>query len=526
MHSFSLFAQTDAIATMVGLVLPALYPPCHCFVDCGPIYIHSKECINMLEVTVHGMVTCRWMEGTCPYDCDDDHDNRKYIIRLNIDLPSDNVCETKYDVPKDVATEVLAGMFAHNLDKALYVTVTKDAVTVVELLGLQSIWDDELSIMVDLCGVQNIKWPTKLNPGVRQLCEDLTEYIQFNTRLTCKVPLLKGIESQLLLEPDADLACAYKMPPDFEEVILQVCQITETIGVLASEAEGVIQDSYNLSRNKATEVLVFMCSDTDHMKQTSADTYTSIIGYALKGPSLPVAQMRGMLEQILEKTQESEVRILCTCSDGQWWPLCSCNNTGAPLTLLELEKRSWETASKLGMKGIIEKLACISSVNIEHLTSLSVPQNSSEILTGNIAIKRLKLENYTVTSNHEHNVAYSNITLSNVCITDEDMSTAKYGSNLQGKVCGILPDEKNILDTLPIDYLDECGSSGNFNFGTDDLNSFLWSNEVGILKEIVNDFKTIDLQWNDIEEEGLLMSILSNTGKLFGASHLIENIPA
>ena len=107
---------------------------------------------------------------------------------------------------------------------------------------------------------------------------------------------MKSIESLLLLEPYADPACAYKMPPDFEEEILQISQITETIGVLASEAEGVIQESYNLSRSKATEVLVFMCSDTNRMKQTSADTYTSIISYALKGPSLPVAQMRGMLE--------------------------------------------------------------------------------------------------------------------------------------------------------------------------------------------------------------------------------------
>ena len=224
------------------------------------------------------MVTCRCTEGTCPYDCDDDPDNRKYIIRLNIDLSSDNVCKTKYDVPKDIATEMLAGMFAHNLDEALYVTVTKDAVTVVELLGLQSIWDEALSIMVDLYGVQNIKQPTKLHPDVRQLHEGLTEYVQYNTRLICKVPLLKGIESQLLLEPDADPAYAYKMPPDFEEEILQISQITETIGVSASEAKGVIQDSYNLSRSKVTEMLVFMCSDTDCMKQTSADTYTSIIG--------------------------------------------------------------------------------------------------------------------------------------------------------------------------------------------------------------------------------------------------------
>ena len=32
-----------------------------------------------------------------------------------------------------------------------------------------------------------------------------------------------------------------------------------------------------------------------------------------------------------------------------------------------------------------------------------------------------------------------------MCITDEDMSATKYGSRLQGKVCGILPDERNIL---------------------------------------------------------------------------------
>ena len=146
----------------------------------------------MLEVTLHGMVTCRCTEGTCPYNCDDDPDNRKYIIRLNIDLSSDNVCETKYDVPKDVATEMLAGMFVHNLGEALYVTVTKDAVTVVELLGLQSIWDDALSVMVDLYSVQNIKQPTKLHPGVRQLHEDLTEYVKFNTRL---ISCFAGVQS-------------------------------------------------------------------------------------------------------------------------------------------------------------------------------------------------------------------------------------------------------------------------------------------------------------------------------------------
>ena len=142
------------------------------------------------------------------------------------------------------------------------------------------------------------------------------------------------------------------------------------------------------------------------------------------------------------------------------------------------------------------------------------------------------------------------------------MSAAKYGSKLQGKVCGILPDERNIFDTLPVDYLDECASSENL--GTDDLNSFLLSNEVGILKQILDDLWKIDPQWNDTE--GLLMLILSNTtelkkqckhwelsfiacvvediterilfnhsskklhkvniiGKLFGASPLIKNIP-
>ena len=105
------------------------------------------------------------------------------------------------------------------------------------------------------------------------------------------------------------------------------------------------------------------------------------------------------------------------------------------------------------MKGSFVKLACISSVNIEHLTFLSIPQSSSEIHTRNIAIKRLNsgaIEVYPVTSNHKHNDAYSNITLSNVCITDEDMHAAKYGSNLKGKVCGILPNEKIFWTLYPL----------------------------------------------------------------------------
>ena len=71
--------------------------------------------------------------------------------------------------------------------------------------------------------------------------------------------------------------------------------------------------------------------------------------------------------------------------------------------------------------------------------------------------------------------------------------------------------KEKFWDTLPVDYLDECGSSENI--GSDDLNSFLLSNEVGILKEILNDLQKIDPQWNDMQEE-LLMPILSNTTEL------------
>ena len=61
--------EKRTVVTLVGLLLPALFPICHKLFEVGPVYADSKFRECMLEVSADGMVKCDMGGEKCPHRC-------------------------------------------------------------------------------------------------------------------------------------------------------------------------------------------------------------------------------------------------------------------------------------------------------------------------------------------------------------------------------------------------------------------------------------------------------------------------
>ena len=80
------------------------------------------------------------------------------------------------------------------------------------------------------------------------------------------------------------------------ENIFNVELFCQELSVMLAESLAVINDTHNICRKKASEIILFMLSDSDRMKLINDDTYTHVIGYGMKGYSLPVNILHEMVE--------------------------------------------------------------------------------------------------------------------------------------------------------------------------------------------------------------------------------------
>ena len=69
--------------------------------------------------------------------------------------------------------------------------------------------------------------------------------------------------------------------------------------------------------------------------------------------------------------KHSGEEIICETSDGQWANMCFESTDGSPLTLLHLQKKSWNAANSLSRKGVLTKLCDLSCITKDELLGIS-----------------------------------------------------------------------------------------------------------------------------------------------------------
>ena len=102
-------------------------------------------------------------------------------------------------------------------------------------------------------------------------------------------------------------------------------------------SSSLIRKSHQLERRKATELLLFVATDTDRM--FCKDKPTSIpVAFALKGRSICTITAQKLINQVRDKMKEQQIPILCECMDGQWAGIVFRDEETRPLTVYELQQ--------------------------------------------------------------------------------------------------------------------------------------------------------------------------------------------
>ena len=125
-----------------------------------------------------------------------------------------------------------------------------------------------------------------------------------------------------------------------------------------------MREAYRLSNTRATEVLVFMVSDLDRLYKPEI-LHSVPVAYGLQGRSLTANTMRKMLKHVISECSKKGLYIPVFSSDGQWYNLYVKDSNDQPLTILQLQKMTWNKVKKLKKNELVEKLSAINVIHSE-----------------------------------------------------------------------------------------------------------------------------------------------------------------
>jgi hypothetical protein len=272
-------------------------------------------------------------------------------------------------------------MKAKNCATALYVSYGKESTTFIKLMFDPQIWAVIWDLMEELYAEVPRKWMGV--PGYKkQVTKDLKEYILCNSELLVEVPSCIGMQSPV----DSSLADGPYFSPEAPAFTLTSSQsIADSIQVMCANSLPMVEDGYQVLREKATEILAFIITDVD--RQFCHDIPPHMpLAYAMKGRCLPISTMREMMRRVRLRCQEAGTSILSESFDGQWAMMIFKDTNGLPLTRLQVAKRLWTHEKKKKKLDLLKQLEervnmCSHSVKNSNGFSVSSDICLSEITT-------------------------------------------------------------------------------------------------------------------------------------------------
>ena len=180
--------------------------------------------------------------------------------------------------------------------------------------------------------------------------------------LLWEIPVLTGLDRQLEQRHSQDNL--YKYVDDLSAESFHGEAVNKEIFELCQEAYKVIVKAHNLQRRKASEVLLFVCTDSD--REFNKDKPTSIpIAYALKGRSIRIVTARKMLNVVRDRLKDNGTSVLCEAVDGQWSGIVFRDEQVKPLTLFELQRDSWVKFGYMSKEKLLQFIQDVSYVSTD-----------------------------------------------------------------------------------------------------------------------------------------------------------------
>ena len=344
--------EINALATLVGKVVPSLYPNL-CFVEEGfyemttenqPFFIVSPD--GSLRSSPLGDIKCM-LEFKCPFP------GKKFTT------------DVFYELPVRYVPQLLAEMNIGDAPEMLLLCWSDESSTLFRVLFDESLWLDILTACGNIYCIDKPRRPARLDPNLPQLKEKLKNFITKNTEFLMEFTSLKAIPCHHTIDTSIGQSSHYNAHYG-KQCYPLVSKPIECLLTLCYKALNAINDAHERTKNMCTEVLVWVVSDIyRHYKPEKVHALP--VSYALKGYSLSVEVFRKMHTQVLKYLHDHSMYVPVSSYDGQWASLAVKNDTGEPLTVLQLQKHVFRSVMKLQKSAVLTEIE-------KHL--LSLPSSS------------------------------------------------------------------------------------------------------------------------------------------------------
>ena len=217
--------EINAVATLVGEILPVLYPD-HMYTEESCIQISFKDTPFMvispdgsLGIELDGQIlTSSAVEFKCP------------------------LRDVHYELPQRYYLHCLSTMESLDVDRMLYISWTETLTTVLEVQENTEFYSEVLDLATEIFACDKPKRPCKLHVQVKLIKERIA--------LNCaKASFIGEFPSQ----SSSEHISSYEKDHITQDYLKR----------LLDSINDLLKESYELQRQKASEALVFLCSDLD-----------------------------------------------------------------------------------------------------------------------------------------------------------------------------------------------------------------------------------------------------------------------
>jgi hypothetical protein len=348
--------EINGIATLVSTIMPALFPSCALLYEEGLSFMDSANIQRLMAVSPDGYI------GVCstPECCYQPSAlfHKPCVVEVKCPFPNELRLPVHYTIPAYYAVQIMAEMKVKRTTTAIYCSYSKDSTTFIQLELDENLWQEIWTLIEELYGSSKPRKQQKVPPYKKDILAKLQKYIEENSQLIAEVPSSCGIQSPF---QSHDIKNPYYTPTPPQFTLTSSSSIANDIRVLCANSMSIVDEGFQLLRLKATEILAFIVTDTDRKFSTTIPPHMPL-AYAMKGSSLPIPTFREMMQQVRVKCQESGVRILTECFDGQWAMMIMKSQNGKALSRLQLGKDMWKKEKKRKKMDMLKELEAISKV--------------------------------------------------------------------------------------------------------------------------------------------------------------------
>ncbi|VDI01697.1 Hypothetical predicted protein [Mytilus galloprovincialis] len=348
--------EINAIATLVTKIMPVFFPNLQ-FYEEG-CYAFPVDGTGTLIVSPDGS-----LREVC---IDNPNQTTKPVVGIEIKCPyhgKEHSTPVQYTLPIYYIPQVLCEMHVLKVDNLLFISYSAQSTSVLKVHFDDVMLKKLMETAIFLYPKNNEKFPTRLHPQIKHLREELKDFRKNNVEFVCEVMSMKATQCSHSSEhPNSYLRGRH----NGREISCSSQILVSEMHCTVHKARTCLETAYNLSRRKATEVLVFIIANTDRFNNQETP-HALPIAYALKGYSMKTDVMRKMLDQVLLECYHRGLYIPVVSFDGQWNNVAIRDNNGKPLTILQLQKDVFNQAKRETKSAILNMISRSNIVKVNDM---------------------------------------------------------------------------------------------------------------------------------------------------------------